>query len=76
MGITPRNPSTDIKLAHLDLRSSGTEWFSKTIQLSIKPYAIFAEVSIPNVEHGTNGIVLFNFVIEQCFPTTNKKLLL
>ncbi len=30
MGITPQNPSTDIKLAHLDLRSSGTEWFSKT----------------------------------------------
>ncbi len=30
VGITPQNPSTDIKLAHLDLRSSGTEWVSKT----------------------------------------------
>ncbi len=29
MGITPPNPSTDVKLAYLDLRSSGTEWFSK-----------------------------------------------
>ena len=31
MGITPRNPSADVKLSHLDLRSSGTEWFSKTM---------------------------------------------
>ncbi len=30
MGITPQNPSADIKLAHLDLCSSGTEWVSKT----------------------------------------------
>ncbi len=29
MGINPRNPSTDVKLAHWDLRSSGTEWVSK-----------------------------------------------
>ncbi len=30
IGITPQNPSTNIKLAHLDLCSSGTEWVSKT----------------------------------------------
>ncbi len=30
MGITPRDPSADVKLSHLDLRSSGTEWVSKT----------------------------------------------
>ncbi len=28
-GDNPQNRSTDVKLAHLDLRSSGTEWFSK-----------------------------------------------